>query len=157
MKRAKRYEIISHLRKNTREKLTSLSRKTHVPVSTIFENLKNDFDKYIVKHTCILDFNKIGFNIKANLLLKFKAENKKEGIDYISKNLYVNSLAKVNNGYDLIAEVICKDMASLEEFIEQLELNTKIKKKEVFYVMEDIKREEFFTQPELVRAMIETE
>ena len=150
----KKLKLLALLRKNNREKLTNLSRKTHVPVSTIFESLRNNFSKFILKHTCIVDFSYIGFNIKAMLLIKFKPENKNEGLNYLTKSIFVNSLSRINNGYDVTLEIICKDMNALEDFIEKLELNTKIKKKEVFYLMGDIKKEDFFSNPDLISGLL---
>lgn len=144
----KKLILLSLLRKNNRQKLTNLSRQTHVPVSTIFDSLKNDFNRHIVKHTCLLDFTKIGFTVKAMVLIKFKPEEKASGISYLSKNLFVNSLSRINNGYDVSSEIICKDINALEEFLDDLELNCKIRKKDVFYLMNDIKREAFFSTPE---------
>jgi DNA-binding Lrp family transcriptional regulator len=51
-------KIISHLRKNSRESLTTLSRKTNIPVSTLFDKVKNKTGYYIKKIHVLLIFQK---------------------------------------------------------------------------------------------------
>jgi len=50
--------VISYLRQNARETLTRLSRKTHIPVSTIYDKLKLHEHNLITKYTSLLDLHK---------------------------------------------------------------------------------------------------
>ncbi|HIJ01446.1 TPA: hypothetical protein HA363_02255, partial [Candidatus Woesearchaeota archaeon] len=55
--------LMSFFRNNARENLTRISRITRIPVSTIFDKLR-DYEKELVKkHTTLLDFRKLGFDI----------------------------------------------------------------------------------------------
>ncbi|MBR9691938.1 winged helix-turn-helix transcriptional regulator, partial [Candidatus Woesearchaeota archaeon] len=63
-------KIIAYLRQNARMPLTKMSRKTQIPVSTIFDRLKMNENSLIVKHTSLLDFSKLGYNTRANITLK---------------------------------------------------------------------------------------
>ena len=62
--------IISNLRIDARMPLTKMSRKTNIPVSTIFDRLKINENGLIKKHTCILNFSKLGYNVRANIAFK---------------------------------------------------------------------------------------
>ena len=68
------WELISCLRKNGRETLTKISRKTKVPISTLYDKLRSDKMSLITKHTCLLNFSKIGFNTRAKISLKVDKE-----------------------------------------------------------------------------------
>ncbi|MBN2457953.1 Lrp/AsnC family transcriptional regulator [Candidatus Woesearchaeota archaeon] len=148
----KGFIILSQLRKNARESLTKMSRKTNIPVSTIFERLNSD-DNAIKKHTTIIDFNKLGYLTIVNVLLSVKRSNKEELQYYLMKNRNVNSLYKIANGYDFLFEGIFKDMYELESFMDDIDENFQIKSKQVLYLLKEIKREDFLSSPEFVECV----
>lgn len=137
--------LIPHLRRNSRETLTRLSKKTGIPISTIFDQLKKT--DIIAKHTCLLNFNNLGFNTRANIMLKVNRGERELIKDYLAKNNNINTVYKTNNGFDFMIEVIFKHIKDLEDFMEILEEKFSIKSKQVFYIIEDIKREGFMTDP----------
>jgi DNA-binding Lrp family transcriptional regulator len=140
--------LTAHLRQNARTSLTILSRKTGVPVSTIFDRLKaNDV---ILKNTALLDFAKLGFGARANILMKARKEKKEPLREFLVKSWNVNSLYKVNNGYHFMAECVFKDIKELEDFVDVLDDRFSVRTKEVHYIIDDIKREDFLSHPELV-------
>jgi DNA-binding Lrp family transcriptional regulator len=69
--------------------------------------------------------------------------NKKEMETYLIRNPNVNNLYQINNGYDFLIEAILKNDEHLERFIEELEKQFSIKRKEFQYILRDIKRENF--------------
>ena len=73
--------------------------------------------------------------------------------DFLMKHEHVNSLFKVNNGYDFLAEMVFQHIKDLEDFLEMLEHKYDVKDKSVFYIIEDICREEFMAKPELVKLV----
>ena len=133
--------IIRHFRVNSRIRLTDLSRKTRIPVSTLFEKLKlMESDNLISKHTTLLNFPELGYDIRTQLLVK--ATNKDDLKSFLMKNSNVNSIFRINNGYDFLIEVVFENMNSFDEFIKQIN-QFEIKKTEEFFVLEDLKREGF--------------
>lgn len=133
--------IIRHFRLNSRIRLTDLSKKTRIPVSTLFEKLKLlEEGRFISKHTSLLNFSEMGYDIRTQLLLK--ATNTDELRSFLIKNNNVNSIYRINNGYDFLIEVVFENMGSFDEFIKQLN-QFNVKKSEEFFVLEDIKREGF--------------
>ena len=145
--------VLTHLRQDARQGLTSISRKTSIPISTLHDRVKQFRNYFIIKHTALLDFAKLGFNARANILIRINKEEKEKLKGFLSKNHNINSFYKINNGYDFMVEVVFKYLREVEEFIENLEENFKIKSKEVFYIIDEIKREAFLSDPNLVDIM----
>jgi DNA-binding Lrp family transcriptional regulator len=145
--------VISYLRQNARETLTRLSKKSHIPVSTIYDKIKTNENNLIVKYTSLLDFSKIGFNTRANLMIKVKREKRDELKDYLMKHLNINSLFKVNNGFDFMVDVVFKHIKDMEDFIEILEQKFNIVDKQVHYIVDDIKRESFMSDPSILEII----
>ena len=142
-------KILPYLRKNARERLTKISRKTGIPVSTIFDKLRTYQEELITKHVTIVNFDLIGFNSRANIILKVEKNQREELKNFIQQSKTINSAYRINNGYDFFIEAITKDMKQLENFVEEIEEKFNIKTKHVFYIVEDIKREEFLTTTSL--------
>ena len=142
--------IISNLRMNARETLTSMSRKTRIPVSTIFDKLRENMSGVIKRSTVLIDFHKLGYPTVSTILLKVNKENREQLKEYLIKSFNVNSIYKVNNGYDFIVEVIFKNMQEQECFIEKLEEDYNIIDLKTFFIIEELKKEEFFSNPKVV-------
>jgi len=118
---------------------------THIPVSTIFDKLKYyEKNELIKKHTTILDFRKLGYELKIQVLITAKRDNRDELQKFLISYPRVNTIYRINNGYDFLIEAYFKNMQELDEFMQKLDIYEPAEKKE-FFVMEDIKREEFLT------------
>src|SRR3989339_2032098 len=98
--------ILAALRQNARLSLTKMSRATKVPVSTIYDKLKQYENGLIKKHTAIIDFAKLGYNTRANILIKVEREKREEVQEYLKKEKSVNSIYKINNGFDYLVELV---------------------------------------------------
>lgn len=142
--------IISHLRKNGRISLTNLSKATNIPISTIFDRLKVHEDCIIQKHTSLINFEKLGFNTRANVCLKVDKDKRDEVQNHLLKHPNINSLFKINNGYDFMVEAIFKNIKDLGNFLEDLDEKFDVKEKQVYYVIEDLKREEFMADTDML-------
>lgn len=142
--------ILACFRKNARRNLTKVSREIHIPVSTIFDKLKRYEGSLIRKYTSLLNFTELGFDVRVNLIIRADRGNKKELGEYLVKNESVNSVFRINNGYDFLIEAIFRNMKEFQGFSERLE-EFKIKGKETFYILDDLKREAFLSEPDLVR------
>ncbi|MAG16041.1 hypothetical protein CMO88_03190 [Candidatus Woesearchaeota archaeon] len=139
--------IITHLRKNCRETLTDMAKKSRIPISTIYEKIKRNEDRLIRKHTCLVDFTKLGFNTRAKIAIQANISHKKDLTDFLLKHQNINSIFKINNGYDYLIEGVFKNMVDLENFLETLQTKFKIKKQETYFIIDDIKREAFMSDP----------
>ena len=137
--------ILRLLRTNARMSLTKISRRTNIPVSTIFDRLKFHERNLIKKHTCLLDFAKLGYNTTAKIVLRVEREDRQPLKEFLMKHTSVNSVYKITNGFDFMVEGIFRQVSDLEEFVEQLETKFKIQDKKYFFILEEIKREAFLS------------
>jgi len=138
-------KILCRLRNNSRENLTTMSRKTNIPVSTLHDKIRRYQGNLIKKNTVILNFKKIGYDLRVNMLIKVAATLREKCEGFLKKNNNVNSLFRVNNGYDFLAEVLFKDMKEFRNFtdkIAEFEVNSMLE----FFVLDDLKRESFMTE-----------
>lgn len=143
-------KILAYLRQNARMPLTDMSRKTHIPVSTIFDRLKANENNLIIRHTSLIDFAKLGYNVRANIYFKVDREHKEAFKEFLIKHQLVNSVYKINNGYDFMIEGIFRQIKEMEEFIEQAESKFKVLDEKSFFIIEDLKKEAFMSDPELI-------
>lgn len=148
------FVLLANLRKNSRSKLTQLSREMEMPVSTIFERMNTVIGNCVQKYTCVLKNSEVGFHSRATIILKVDKEQKPEIGLYLEKHPNVNSLFKINNGYDFLIDVIFRQMADLEGFVENLERTYKIKSRDVYFIIEEVKQEGFMAEPKLIKSML---
>ncbi len=146
--------IMSYLRQDSRSPLTEISRKTGVPVSTIYEKIKRTGPGIITRNTCLVDFTKLGFHARANLALQASIALKKELLDFLVKHCNVNSVYKINNGYDYLAECVFPNIKELEDFVDNVEMRFKVRKCETYFIIEDIKRESFMSYPQTLDLIV---
>jgi DNA-binding Lrp family transcriptional regulator len=135
--------ILSRLRNNSREKLSSMSRKTQIPVSTIFDKIKEHEGKLIRKHTCLLDFDALGFHVRVTIMIKVKYKDRDASAEFFKKCFQINSVLRINNGYDFMLEGIFRDILELEDFCDKIDKRFCVEKKDVYYITKEIKREDF--------------
>ena len=144
--------ILTHLRADSRKSLAMISRETNIPISTIFDKVNKLGKNTISKYSPLLDFQKLGFGIRINFALKANDKKKQDLNDFLLENKNVNSMLRLNNDFDFFIETVFRDMKGLEEFSESLE-PFKIKKKKKFFIIEDLKKEEFLTKPEHIKLL----
>jgi DNA-binding Lrp family transcriptional regulator len=140
--------LLSLLRQDARQTLTAISRKTRIPISTLYDKLRNQEKNLILKHTTLVDFGKLGYNCRAKIMLSGQKDERERLRGYLQEHRSINSLFKINNGFDYLAECIFQNVKELEEFMEQMESAFTILDKKVFYVIDDLRRECFLSRPE---------
>lgn len=148
-------EILAHLRQDGRQKLTLLSRKTGVAVSTLHDRMKVMYANKALQHTTLVNFSAVGFAAKAHVFIKVFKPQKQDFEQYLTRHFNVNSLYRINNGYDFLVEAVFKNPKELEDFLDRIEVLYKILKKEVHYIIEDLKREKFLADPGAARLQAE--
>ncbi|MGM5487849.1 MAG: Lrp/AsnC family transcriptional regulator [Nanobdellota archaeon] len=142
--------IVTCLRNNARESLTNMSKKLKIPVSTIYERLRQNGGGLIKKHTSLIDFNELGYSLRANIMLKVNRSCREEIKEYLLKHFQVNSLYRINNGFDYLCEGVFRHLKEFEEFLEKVEEKFTIEKVDVHYVIDDLKRESFMSDLQLL-------
>lgn len=140
--------IASHLRQDARMKLTDMSRATKIPVSTIFDRIMAYTGNGLIqKNTSLLNFEKLGYHARALVVFSTGKKNRGKLLEFLKVNDNVNSVFKINNGWDFMAEVIFSEMKEVEDFMEDLEEHVKLSNRKIFYIIEEIKKEEFLSNP----------
>lgn len=142
---AKELLILSQFRINARENLTTASRKIRVPISTIYDRLKKYEGNVIQRHTSLLDFRRLGYAFKMQIILKSAIKDKGELKKFLQEHPRVNTLLTISNDYDYLAEVILKDLEEVEQFNQDLD-KFDILDRHAFYIVRDLKREAFLTE-----------
>ncbi|MFT4250617.1 MAG: Lrp/AsnC family transcriptional regulator [Candidatus Woesearchaeota archaeon] len=143
----KELTVMRQLRANARETLTKMSRRTGIPVSTIYEWLKGFESKVITKHTCLLNFRELGFDLRVTLLIQTQQEQKGVVQQFLQTHHRVNSVFRINNGYDFLAEVLFKTMIELQEFLDALDKKG-VKQRQEYYILDEICKENFLSHVE---------
>ena len=141
----KHIRLLVELRKNGRGQLTDISKAINMPVSTIFDTMQSNTFGTVKKFTCLLNFENIGLNCRANIILKVKKEERDEIKNFLLRHPNINSVYKINNGYDFLVEAVFKELRNVDEFLEGLDVKFKVLEKRVYYIIEDIAREVFMT------------
>lgn len=150
----KDFTVLSHFRQDARCRLTALSRRTGIPVSTLFDKMTNYQGNVVYKTISLLNFSALGFGTRANVLLR-GGKDREELKNHLVNHPLVNSLYKVNNGFDFLAECVFRSMKDLEAFVDHLRNTFDVRSNEVYYVVDDLKREGFLADPSLVDLLIQ--
>ncbi|MBI4449347.1 winged helix-turn-helix transcriptional regulator [Candidatus Woesearchaeota archaeon] len=137
--------ILCNLRSDSRMQLTQMSKRTGIPVSTLHERIARQ--DYIKRFTIVADFARFGFDTKVHALLCVKQEDKDAVKEHLLNSPYVNTLCRINNGYDYLLEAYFCNLAQVEAFFEHLEKNYKIRSKVIHYILEEIAQEAFLSRP----------
>ncbi|MBU0629169.1 MAG: Lrp/AsnC family transcriptional regulator [Nanoarchaeota archaeon] len=146
--------ILAELRNNSRESLTEISKRTSVPISTIFDKLRFYQDNLIKKHTTIIDFSKLGFNARANIMVKVDRNAREDARKFLLHHLNVNSVYKISNGFDFLIEGVFKNVRDVEDFIDVFGGKFKLEQTQVHYIVEDIKKESFMNDNSLLDMVL---
>jgi len=145
--------IVSYLRQDARMKLTDMSRATKIPVSTLFDKIKIYEGSLVKKNTALVRFERFGYQAKAMIVFSARKKDRQKLFELLNKNSNVNSLFRVNNEWDYMAEVIFPGVKEVEDFLEDIEEQVKLKNKKIFYVIDEIKKEEFLANPKTAQMI----
>src|SRR3989339_678337 len=135
----KNLQFLSCLRENSREKLTEISKQTKIPISTLFDMLKEMQGSVITKNTVLLNFHKLGFKVHAQIFLKVNPESKEKIRNHLLFNQNVNNLYKINNEWDFVVETLHKNIRELDGFLDALNSKFRIEKHQIHYLVDEIK------------------
>ena len=139
----KHFLLLSFLRENSREKLTTISRKTRIPISTLFDLLKELQESIIIQNTTLINFERLGYHTRAQIFLRVGQNNKEKLKQHLILNENVNNLFKINNGWDFLVETVHQNIQDLDKFLDKLNNNYALEDKQLNYLINDIKREGF--------------
>ena len=142
----KHLQLISCLRDNSREKLTSISKKTKIPISTLFDLLKEMQNNRVIRCTTLLNFHELGYHTHAQIFLKINMEDREKVKKHLQHHPNVNTIYKTHNKWSLIVETVHRNLKELDSFLDKLEKNFIIENHMVHYLIDEIKKEDFVLQ-----------
>lgn len=150
--------LLCHLRNNARTPLTILSRRTKIPVSTLYDRIKlNEKKNIIKKHTTLLNFDKIGFPVRAVLEFDIEHAEIETFCTFLSKHQNVNNAYRINNKYNYLVEGVFEDIKSTDDFLNEVEQKFNVKNKELHFIIDDITIEKFMTNENLLNLLYRAE
>lgn len=138
--------ILKELRKNSREKLTKIAKRTGVALSTVFDRVNILKKELQLRNTTLMEFGKLNYGVKAHIVVGVEKTERILLRRYLTENKKTNNLYKINNGFDFLVELIFFDIKEYEDFLEELKGAFKITKFETHIIVKDIIRERFFTK-----------
>ena len=112
-------EIIDCLRQG-RISISEMARKLKMPISTVRDRIKNIEEKFVVKHSSLLDYSKLGYSSNAILAVKISPKEKKDFLKFLKRQSCVNSIYHINSGFNFLIELVCKDNFALRNWIEEI-------------------------------------
>lgn len=133
-------KIISHLRSNSRKKVTAISNDIGMPVTTVFDRIRSREQDVIERYTCLLNFKRLGLHTNVRMALKVKKKDDFEA--YSRKNPAVNSIERIDSGYDYMIHAVFSGMDGLKGFLEEIE-RFGIERKQVYHITECLENEKF--------------
>jgi len=141
-------KVLSMLREDGRMKLRDIARNTHIQFNTVSRIVNTN--KNIIKHTTILDFKKLGYQIRLILALSVQTKHRDAIEEYLKRSPCVNSAMRINNGYNFMCELYFKDFEESNRYLENLENRFHIFNKDEYYILDSIVEHKFMTNPNLV-------
>lgn len=130
-------EIIKYLRKGKRVNVSEIARKMKLPVSTVADRIKRIENKYVIKRSSLLKFDKLGYHVNAFIAVKAK----KDFLKFLDAD-FVNSFYQVNTGYDYMIEVVCRNLSEFKHIVSLVEEESE--EHQVFQIIRTMEKEKFF-------------
>lgn len=113
-------KIIKALQKDGRKPITHVAREVGAHEATVRRRVKKLEEKGIIERfTVVLDYHKLGRNVKAFIGLEVQPAKLKEIVDHLSKHPDVQVLYRTSGDTDIFAEVIFEQMEDLKVFLEE--------------------------------------
>ena len=148
MLRQKDIEILHHLRNNSRQSLTSISKKMKIPVTTVYDRVLANEKKFITRHTSLLNFPNIGLNSRMFLNVKVQKNKIIQFENFLKAFPGINSAYKTDFDGNYFIEMLSKDSSDANASISEIENKFSIKKTQIFNIIEELQKESILTKPE---------
>ncbi len=114
MDKESRAKIIDELREDARRTFSSIGRTHEMPSSTVFNRYNRLVEKGVIKkHTSLLDFEKLGWALRAWFFIN--TEDKEETEFFLKDSEFVNNVFLIDT-YDYCVEAIFRNKKEMEEF-----------------------------------------
>ncbi|MBU0535469.1 MAG: Lrp/AsnC family transcriptional regulator [Nanoarchaeota archaeon] len=133
----KKQMLLNILRKDCRVKKADIARSLELPVSTVSCMIKKVEKELGLRYVSLIDYRMLGHGTRTSFVIDADSDV----LDMLSGHENINSIYRIDDKSYFI-EAIFKCMKDMADFADALQdMGAKIKKE--FYIIEDLKREEF--------------
>ncbi len=146
--------IVSHLRKDARAPILSMSSTLQLCRVTITQRLRKLQRTIIHRYTALIDFRKLGFSVRIVLCISLASYDKDIFCRYIQQHPCVNNLYHAVQGADYLVEMLFPTQEEAEHFLTALDSAFSIVKQHVYYLDQEIIRESFFPDPKTAQRVV---
>ena len=96
----------------------------------------------IKRHTCMIDFQKLGYGIRTSILVS--AVDKNAFRNFTGDHPNINSAFEIDNDYNFLLDCVFQNMSDCRDFVENLE-KIGVEKNQVHYIIDEVKVESFMS------------
>ena len=139
-------ELLAQLRSEGRKKVTEISRELGIPPTTLYDRLSVLESTVGLRHTSLVDFNKLGYMRTVHMGFKVGSDDRDAFGVHIEKHPALNSLYRVNHGFDFLAHLVFRDASEMKEFLESLRQLFDVREVQIFEVIDEVAKERFLTR-----------
>lgn len=111
--------ILKRLEDDGRRSFTDIARELDVAVSTVRNRLNAMLDNGTVRIIPRVNPHRVGFSAPATISVSVEPARLEQAIAEIATFPEVGWLASVTGDYDLIVDIMCRDVAHLDSFLTQ--------------------------------------
>lgn len=116
--KAKERAVLNQLRRDSRIPLTAIAGRTGISLSTVFRSLNRFHVQGLVRHVCLLNFDRLGFPFRVGVFLR--ACKKSEVKKALASLPCLNNFYQVSGAYDFYADMVFRDWHSYESLLDRL-------------------------------------
>jgi DNA-binding Lrp family transcriptional regulator len=133
-------KILNILQEDSRQSLRSIAEKLGKPVSTIHERIRRLLEKDVLrKYTVLIDYEKLGYTVKALVLMNVDGKHIIDVERYISQHPNVLTVYDITGEFDVAVIAVFKEIRELDSFIKWVLQNPYVKQTRTSIVFRTIK------------------
>lgn len=126
-------KILNMLKKNARTPLKELSAEVFLTTPAVSARIeKLEKDGYIKGYHAALDMEKLGYGIKAFILITVQPEENQKFYDFVKDQRCVPECSHITGPYSMILKVVFPTTTLLDEFLGKLQVFGKTQTQVVF-------------------------
>jgi len=112
-------QIMQLLAQDGRKSFAEMGRTLNVPLGRIRNRFLKLRERNILHVIGWVDPRELGFQAPAGIMIKVRLKDLEDAIEEIGKLPEVEFLARITGEYNLMADIICRDLDHLHEFLSE--------------------------------------
>jgi DNA-binding Lrp family transcriptional regulator len=98
-----------------------------------------------IRYTALVDFQKLGYTRVVHLCIKAPKESKDKVEQHLMSHSSLNSLVRINHGYNFLAHMVFRDVGEMKQFVDDLQSRFGAET-QVFEAIDELVRERFISK-----------